>query len=114
MLLPEEALWDWFEMFLSACPREVLGTILKGLNHYDKWRILVQPDHPTPVTLRTHTSEPVPFLMCGNGIDPVGIYEMGESNARASGIFIDQGHRLIEILLEKQSIDIKSGYKTES
>jgi hypothetical protein len=39
---------------------------------------------------------------------------MGESSARASGIFIDQGHRLIEILLEKQSIDIKSGYKTES
>jgi hypothetical protein len=42
--------------------------------------------------------------MCGNGIDPVGIDEMGESNARASGIFIDQGHQLIEILLEKQLI----------
>jgi hypothetical protein len=42
--------------------------------------------------------------MCGNGIDPVGIYEMGESNARASGILIDQGHRLIDILFEKQLI----------
>lgn len=89
---------------IERIDREVIGTILKDLNHYDKWRILVLPDHPTPVTLRTHTSEPVPFLMCGNGIDPVGIYKMGESSARASGIFIDQGHRLIEILFEKQLI----------
>jgi len=37
---------------------------------------------------------------------------MGESHARSTGILIDKGHRLMEILLEKRSIDIRSGYKT--
>jgi 2,3-bisphosphoglycerate-independent phosphoglycerate mutase len=91
---------------IERIDREVLGTILNGLNHYDQWRILVLPDHPTPVTIRTHTREPVPFLLCGTGIDPVGIYGMGESNARSSGIFIDKGHRLIKKLLNHKEADV--------
>jgi 2,3-bisphosphoglycerate-independent phosphoglycerate mutase len=54
----------------------------------------------------------VPFLLCGTGIDPDSVDKMGESHARSTGILIDKGHRLMEILLEKRSIDIRSGYKT--
>jgi 2,3-bisphosphoglycerate-independent phosphoglycerate mutase len=99
---------------IERIDQDVLGTVIDGLSHYDQWRILVLPDHPTPVALRTHTSKPVPFLLCGTGIDSVGVKEMGESHARSTGILIDKGHQLMEILLEKRSIDIKSGYKTES
>jgi 2,3-bisphosphoglycerate-independent phosphoglycerate mutase len=99
---------------IERIDQDVLGTVIDGLSHYDQWRILVLPDHPTPVTLRTHTSKPVPFLLCGTGIDSVGVKEMGESHARSTGILIDKGHRLMEILLEKRSIDIRSGYKTGS
>jgi 2,3-bisphosphoglycerate-independent phosphoglycerate mutase len=91
---------------IERIDQDVLGTVVDDLNHYDQWRILVLPDHPTPVTLRTHTSKPVPFLLCGTGIDSVGVKEMGESHARSTGILIDKGHRLTEILLEKRSIDI--------
>ncbi len=97
---------------IERIDQDVLGTVIDDLNHYDHWRILVLPDHPTPVTLRTHTSKPVPFLLCGTGIDSVGVKEMGESHARSTRILIDKGHRLTEILLEKRSIDIRSGYKT--
>jgi len=99
---------------IERIDQDVLGTVIDGLNHYDQWRILVLPDHPTPVTLRTHTSNPVPFLLCGTGIDPDGVDKMGESHARSTGILIDKGHRLMKILLEKRSIDIRSGYKTGS
>ena len=99
---------------IERIDQDVLGTVIDDLNHYDHWRILVLPDHPTPVTLRTHTSKPVPFLLCGTGIDSVGVKEMGESHARSTGILIDKGHRLMEILLAKRSIDIRSGYKIGS
>ena len=92
---------------IERIDQDVLGTVIDGLNHYDQWRILVLPDHPTPVTLRTHTNKPVPFLLCGTGIDPDGVHKMGESHAGSSGILIDKGHRLMEILLEKRSIDIR-------
>ena len=99
---------------IERIDQDVLGTVIDDLNHYDQWRILVLPDHSTPVTLRTHTSKPVPFLLCGTGIDSVGVKEMGESHARSTGILIDKGHRLMEILLAKRSIDIRSGYKIGS
>lgn len=99
---------------IERIDRDVLGTVLDGLKHYDQWRILVLPDHPTPVTLRTHTSNPVPFVLCGTGIDPDSVDKMGESHARSTGILIDKGHRLMEILLEKRSIDIRSGNKIGS
>jgi 2,3-bisphosphoglycerate-independent phosphoglycerate mutase len=92
---------------IERIDQDVLGTVIDGLHHYDQWRILVLPDHPTPVTLRTHTSKPVPFLLCGTGIDPDGVHKMGESHAGSTGILIDKGHRLMEILLEKRSIDIR-------
>ena len=94
---------DW-QAKIEAVERidqDVLGTVIKGLKHYDEWRISVLADHPTPVAIRTHTREAVPFLLCGCGIEPDGIDKMGESHARTSGILIDKGHTLIKRLFEK-------------
>jgi len=41
----------------------VVGTILEGINDFDEYKILLLPDHPTPVELRTHTNDPVPFVI---------------------------------------------------
>jgi len=41
----------------------IVGPIIEGLEKYDDYRILILPDHPTPLSLRTHTAEPVPFLL---------------------------------------------------
>ncbi len=41
----------------------VVGTVLKGIAFFDEYRILLLPDHPTPIDVRTHTDEPVPFVI---------------------------------------------------
>ncbi len=51
---------------------EVVGTILKHMKRYKNFRMMVLPDHATPVKLRTHTSDPVNFCMFGKGISPSG------------------------------------------
>ncbi len=43
--------------------RFVVGNILKGLEQFDDYRVLVLPDHPTPIALRTHSADPVPFAI---------------------------------------------------
>ncbi len=84
---------------IERIDEEVLGTILDGFDKYAEWRVLVLADHPTPIVKRTHTAEPAPFVLCGTGIDSCGAEVMGESSASASGIFIDKGYRMMEILL---------------
>jgi 2,3-bisphosphoglycerate-independent phosphoglycerate mutase len=41
----------------------VVGTVLKGMKSFDEYRILLLPDHATPIEVRTHTDEPVPFVI---------------------------------------------------
>lgn len=48
---------------IELIDEEVVGTILNGLQKYHDYKILILPDHPTPLSLRTHTSEPVPYLL---------------------------------------------------
>jgi 2,3-bisphosphoglycerate-independent phosphoglycerate mutase len=84
---------------IERIDEEVLGTILDDLDNNAEWRVLVLADHPTPIAKRTHTAEPAPFVLCGSGIDSCGAEVMGESSASASGIFIDKGYRMMEILL---------------
>ncbi len=48
---------------IELIDERVVGPLLKGLEKYDDYKILVLPDHPTPLSLRTHTPEPVPYLL---------------------------------------------------
>jgi 2,3-bisphosphoglycerate-independent phosphoglycerate mutase len=42
---------------------KVVGTVLKGMAHRKDWRVLLMPDHPTAITLKTHVADPVPFVL---------------------------------------------------
>ncbi|MBT9538220.1 MAG: cofactor-independent phosphoglycerate mutase [Nitrospirae bacterium] len=44
----------------------VVGTVMRGIKSFEEFRILLMPDHPTPIELRTHTDEPVPFVIYDN------------------------------------------------
>lgn len=78
----------------------VVGPLLKWLQTQPQWRIVVLPDHPTPIRLRTHTADPVPFAIAGTGITP-GIHKpLSEVNAAESGFKIDQGHGMMEYFLK--------------
>jgi 2,3-bisphosphoglycerate-independent phosphoglycerate mutase len=78
----------------------VVGTLLEGLSSYDDYSILVLPDHPTPLSLRTHTPEPVPYIIYRKSRHkPSGLLGYDEFQAQRTGIFIDQGHKLMDRFL---------------
>ncbi len=79
-----EALENW--------DRRILGPLVEGLDALGPWRLLLLPDHPTPVELRTHTSEPVPYLLVDSEVDgPGGAY----SEAATVGRSPVPGHSLM-------------------
>lgn len=81
----------------------VVGNIMHGMKQFDEYRILVLPDHPTPVELRTHTSDPVPFIIYDNKAErqgePVSYDE--QIAVRKDALFVDEGHTLMELFLKK-------------
>ncbi len=81
--------------------REIAGTILNYFNKEDAFRILIAPDHPTPVSLRTHSSEPVPFLLFGKGIRPDGSQCYHESAAKEKGLRFTSGEEIMEFFIKK-------------
>lgn len=62
-------------------------------------RVLVMPDHPTPLAIKTHTAEPVPFILWGEGFEPNGAAAFTEAAASATGLEIAHGHSLMGRLL---------------
>jgi len=75
--------------------------IISRLSTYkgDDLRLLILPDHPTPIDIQTHTSEPVPFLLWGPGFDPNGRSRFTELEARSSGFFIQAGYDIMNKLI---------------
>lgn len=62
-------------------------------------RVLVMPDHPTPISIKTHNGSPVPFLLWGEGIDPNGAAAYSEHQGSATGLVVDPGHLVMDLLL---------------
>lgn len=69
----------------------------------EDYRMLILPDHPTPIACRTHTSDPIPYLLYDS--TDTGIKtetaQYNEKQAAAGGILVSEGYRLIEKLLEE-------------
>ena len=86
---------------IEVFDEKIVGGILKGMKGFPRCRILVLPDHPTPISLRTHTADPVPYVLYDSeetGLDStIGTFD--EVSAGRTGILIDQGHELIERFL---------------
>lgn len=78
--------------------RLVVGTVLEGLDRFKDVRLLCCPDHPTPVQLMTHTSDPVPFIIYRPGQALAnGAEGYDEAAAKATGLLVE-GSRLMELL----------------
>lgn len=61
----------------------------------DGLRMLIMPDHATPIAVQTHTPEPVPFLLWGPGFQANGAKRFNEAEAKSTGFFIDDGHTIM-------------------
>jgi 2,3-bisphosphoglycerate-independent phosphoglycerate mutase len=79
----------------------VVGTILDEFKERKDFRIIVLPDHATPISIRTHTRDPIPFAMCGKGIVKDNAQVYSESAAKASDLFIKDGFTIMENFLAK-------------
>lgn len=78
----------------------VIGPILKGLTKAkEEFRLLVLPDHPTPIEIRTHTGEDVPYLLFDSRMPQEHFWHYNEKEAAESGRFISRGHELIDYLI---------------
>ena len=65
------------------------------------YRMLVLPDHPTPICVRTHTSDPVPYMLFDSTDKKAESYDYNEKDAKATGTYIANGHEAILHLFEK-------------
>ncbi|MDY6951041.1 MAG: cofactor-independent phosphoglycerate mutase [Thermodesulfobacteriota bacterium] len=86
---------------IEAFDDKVVGTVLDGMKDLGPHRIMVTTDHFTPLSVKTHTTEPVPFAMCGAGIPEPSDRSQGftEEAAQAQGLSLGQGFRLMERFL---------------
>ena len=64
---------------IEQVDKYIAGPILKALEQYESWRILVLPDHPTPVHGGAHSAEPVPFAMAGPLLSRLGYSPLDEA-----------------------------------
>ena len=83
---------------------KVVGPVLNILSEYKEYALLVMPDHPTPIVLKTHTSDPVPFCMLRTGgfaehLNDKHAKAYSESDCSETGVFIAEAHRLIELMI---------------
>ncbi len=85
---------------IEAFDEKIVGTILRGMKEFESYRILVLPDHPTPIFLKTHAADPVPYVIYSSGGGSEGRRKtFDEVSARESAIFIERGFELIERFL---------------
>ncbi len=75
--------------------RRLLGKILAGLGKFRHSRIMVLPDHPTPIALRTHTRDAVPFVIWGDGVKKNNFQAFSERQAHLSRIRFNKGYNLM-------------------
>jgi 2,3-bisphosphoglycerate-independent phosphoglycerate mutase len=79
----------------------VVGKILETFKNHENYRILVMPDHATPVTLRTHTADTILFGIFGKGITGKGFAGYNEKEAKNSTVFFPEGYQVIDYFIKE-------------
>ncbi len=80
--------------------QRIIRPIVEGLRAAgEDFRMVILPDHPTPVSLRTHTADNVPYLMYDSTMEQAHSWKYNEEEAEKSGNLIVEGHKLIDHLL---------------
>lgn len=84
---------------LEEIDQHIVGPLLEALPRYGDWRLLVSPDHRTPLRTRAHAYGAVPFTWTGTGIASRGQPSYDEDVAAASDLAFDRGHELMRRFL---------------
>jgi 2,3-bisphosphoglycerate-independent phosphoglycerate mutase len=81
---------------IERVDKEVMGRLLSY--NRDSLRVLAMPDHATPIEVRTHVADPVPFMLWGSGFKAVSAKAFSEKEAKSTGIFIKDGYTIMRKL----------------
>lgn len=84
--------------------KRVVKHVISGMEqNFDNFRLMILPDHPTPLSIKTHSSDPVPFILYSSDNNPrQGSVAAGysEADARKSGVMIENGYELMDRLVK--------------
>ncbi|MCL1910630.1 MAG: cofactor-independent phosphoglycerate mutase [Leptospirales bacterium] len=86
--------------------KRVVGPVLEGLKRFKNHTVLAMPDHPTPVSILTHSGDPVPFCMFRTAgwndanLRATAAPSYSEITAAKTGLFISEGYKLIELMID--------------
>ena len=86
---------------IELIDQEIVGPVLAGLEAAgEEYSILVMPDHPTPIAIKTHISDPIPYLLYrSNAVVDSGADSYNEKSGAATGRFREQGYEMMACLL---------------
>ncbi|MDY6863062.1 MAG: phosphoglycerate mutase, partial [Thermodesulfobacteriota bacterium] len=81
---------------------KIVKAVFNGMKKFSKYKILILPDHYTPIIKRTHTNEPVPFVIYSNDDLPEdkNISGFNEKSANKQKLIIEEGHRLMDFFIK--------------
>jgi 2,3-bisphosphoglycerate-independent phosphoglycerate mutase len=82
---------------LEMIDLDMIGRLREYSTH--KVRALIMPDHPTPIKIRTHASEPVPFMIWGSGVRTSGARRFTEAEARATKVSVAEAHYIMSMVV---------------
>ena len=86
---------------IELIDEKILAPLIEELKALGDYCILLSPDHATPLRLRSHTSEPVPFVIYNSTAErDSGVTAYSEEEAKKTGIFIEEGHTLMAQFLK--------------
>lgn len=87
---------------IKIIDEKILGKIIPALEEYDDYKVMVLPDHPTPIVTMTHASDPVPFMIYqkSKAVDN-GIESFTEATAKATGKYIEVGYELMDKFIKE-------------
>ena len=80
---------------IELIDQRVLPIVLDELEKYDDYKVMILPDHPTPIVTKTHAADPVPYLIYQKSKPQAGVDTINEETAKATGIFVDDGPSLM-------------------
>lgn len=86
---------------IELIDEKILGPVVDFLRDYDDFAVLVCPDHPTPLCIKTHSSDPVPYLIYSSKDEIDGVDTFNEDTSSQTGNYIAEGYKMMEYFLTK-------------
>ena len=89
---------------IERIDQDIVGPLLKGLEEAgEDYSILVMPDHPTPISIKTHIPDPIPYLLyCSTDVTDSGIDTYTEKTGKSIGVYVEPGYLLMQQLLKNK------------